>query len=131
MKRFYGILILYVNFGAVGSVMYSSLKTGVMAHSLSTNTFTSTCPIIQSCVGANLDVIYGATTFGIVSRLVVKSALITNIFNISLSNSGASHFLPSCRVYYPRIALKPENIPKYISKNRNKNVTYTTMLFNQ
>ena len=34
-------------------------------------------------------------------------------------------------MYYPQITLKSENIPKYISENRNKNVTYTTMLFNQ
>ena len=131
MKRFDGILRLYVNCGAVGSIIDSGILTGVMAHSSSTNTFTSTCPIIQSCIASNATTAYGANVFGIVSGLGVKSAPITNIFNINLSNSGASHFLPSCRVYYPQITLKPENIPKYISENRNKNVTYTTMLFNQ
>ena len=136
MKRFDGQLRLYINCGAVASSLDSSLTTStVMVSSQTTNTFTNTCPIIQSCINLNslAATPYGsAAVIGIVSGLGVASAPITNLFGgINLSNSAAKHAMPSCRVYYPQIVLKPENIPKYISENRNKKVVYTSMLFNQ
>ena len=67
MKRFDGQLRLYFNCGAVASIIDSTITTGQMAHSLSTNTFTGTCPIIQSCIGYGAATAYGANKFGIVS----------------------------------------------------------------
>ena len=138
MKRFDGQLRLYLNTGAVASnldssVANGSVNAGMMLSSLTTNTFTNTCPLIQSCIGHALSTVYGAATaIGIVSGLGVVSPPISNLFGgVNLSNSYAKHAMPSCRVYYPQIVLKPENIPKYISENRNKKVVYTSMLFNQ
>ena len=101
MKRFDGQLRLYFNCGAVASIIDSTQAKGVMAHSLSTNTFTGTCPILQSCIAANAGTAYGAGVYGIVSGLGIKSAPITNLFGLNLANSNASQFMPSCRVYYP------------------------------
>ena len=136
MKRFDGQLRLYINCGAVASSLDSSLTTStVMLSSQTTNTFTNTCPIIQSCINlnsANATPYGSGLVIGIVSGLGVASAPITNLFGgVNLSNSAAKHAMPSCKVYYPQIVLKPENIPKYISENRNKKVVYTSMLFNQ
>ena len=39
--------------------------------------------------------------------------------------------MPSCRVYYPQIVLKPEKLQSYISENLNNKVVYTSMLYNQ
>ena len=138
MKRFDGQLRLYINSGAVASNLDSSVananaSSGMMLTSLTTNTFTNTCPLIQSCIGHAVSTVYTSNAvIGIVSGLGVVSAPVTNLFGgVNLSNSYAKHAMPSCRVYYSQIVLKPENIPKYISENRNKKVVYTSMLFNQ
>ena len=131
MKKFDGILRLYFNTGAVGSTMLLSATagiTGTMTTSASTNTFTNTCPIIQSCLSNSA---YTTGSIGIVSGLSIAKAGPTNIFNINLANSGASHFLPSCRVYYPQVQLKPEKLIPYISENRAKKIVYTSFLYNQ
>jgi len=128
-KKFDGILRLYFNMGAVSSFLQTVGTAGVMVSSASTNTFTNTCPIIQSCLPA---VSYPATAVGITSGLSIVKSGATSLFGgVNLATAGSQHFMPSCRVYYPQIVLKPEKLIPYISENRAKKVVYTSFLFNQ
>ena len=118
MQKFDGTLRLYFNLGAVAS--YVQNTAGYMVTSQSTNTFSNTCPLLQSCLNN-----YPGTTTGIVSGVGISTAPITNLFGgINLSNSGARHPMPSCRIYYPQIQIKPELLIPYIENNRNKKVRY-------
>jgi hypothetical protein len=91
------------------------------------NTFTNTCPIIQTCLPS-----CPSTAVRIVSGLFIARAGATNVFGgINLANSGASHPLPSCRFYYTQTMLHPEKLHHYLSANRSKKVCYTNNLFNQ
>jgi hypothetical protein len=125
MKKWDGILRIYFNTGAVGSVCNST--AGVMLTSASTSTFTSTCPLIQSSLGT-----LPANTTGIVSGLFIGNATATNIFGgVNLASSGAQNLMNACRLYYPQITLKPEKLIPYINSNRSKKVCYTAFLTNQ
>ena len=123
MKKFDGILRIYLNTGVVGSAVNLN---GAMVSSASSNTFSNTCPLIQNCSS-----LIPSTAVGIVSGLFISRPVSTSVFGINLNNSGASHFMTSCRIYYPTVTLKPEKLLNYISENRNKNVVYTDILFNQ
>ena len=128
-KRLDGTLRIYVNTGAVGSFIQTVGNAGQMITAQSSNTFTGTCPLIQSCFGQTP---YGSTCKGIVSGIGIQKAPICNLFGgVNLSNSGASHPMPSCRFYYPQIVVKPELLIPYIENNRAKKVCYTSWLFNQ
>jgi hypothetical protein len=123
-KRFDANLRLYFNVGAVASQLTIS---GYMCSSASTNTFTNTCPILQSALLSTPN-----TAIGIVSSLSIAKCGSTNLFGgVNLANSGASHPMPNCRAYYPMIELKPEIMSHYLSTNRSKRVCYTSFLSNQ
>ena len=100
MKRFDGQLRIYFNTGAVASYIDSTQGLGAMVTSGSSNTFTNTCPILQSCIGTGATTAaYGAAgCIGIVSGLGISTAPITNLFGINLSSSTAKHPMPLCRV---------------------------------
>ena len=128
-KRIDGTLRIYVNTGSVGSFMQTASAANNMITSLSTNTFTGTCPLIQSCLQQTA---YGSTVIGIVSGIGIQKAPICNIFGgVNLANSNASHPMPSCRFYFPQVIVKPELLIPYIENNRAKKVCYTSWLFNQ
>ena len=74
MKRFDGQLRLYLNTGAVASNLDSSVanasaNAGMMLSSLTTNTFTNTCPLIQSCIEHAVSTVYGAATALVLYRV--------------------------------------------------------------
>ena len=121
MKKWDGIVRLYFNTGTVGSALTTG---GKMITSGSSTTFTNTCPILQSAL-----LTIPAVT-GVVSGLFIGKATSTNVFGINLANSGASHAMTSCRMYYPQVALKPEKLIPYISENRAKKICFTSVLFN-
>jgi len=128
-KRFDGVLRLYFNMGAVSSFLQTVGDAGTMVSSASTNTFTNTCPIMQSCLAA---VAYPTGTVGITSGLSIVKSGATSLFGgVNLANANAQHFMPSCRIYYPQVVLKPQHLIPYISENRSKKVCYTSYLFNQ
>ena len=124
MKKFDGILRLYFNTGAVVSAI-STVTAGSMVTSGSYNTFTNTCPLIQSCLAA-----VPTNTKNIVSGLFIAKATATSLIGVNLASSGASHPMTACRFYYPLITLKPEKLIPYISENRAKKIVYTSVLYN-
>lgn len=126
MKRFDGILRLYINTGVIGCGT-DQATAGSLSFSASTSTFTNGCPLVVT----SLTVAPPATTTGIVSGLFIARATQTTMFGVNLAGSGASNPMPSCRIYYPMITLKPEKAIAYVSENRAKRVCYTTILSNQ
>ena len=128
-KKFDGVLRLTINVGAVAT----SIKTtdNGMVTSLSTNTFTQTCPLMQSCL-KNAAASVPATAIAIVSGLSIARAGSTNLAGgVNLALSGASHPMSACRFYYPSVTLKPEKLIPYIQENRSKKVCFTSILTNQ
>lgn len=100
-----------------------------MISSQFTNTFSNTSILLQSCLNA-----LPAKTLRMVSGVGITTAPITNLFGcVKLSLSGARHSMPSCRIYYPQIKVKPELLILYLENNRNKiaNYQYTSWLYNQ
>ena len=126
VKKFDAQLRLYLNVGTVGIQIGAA---GSMATSLSTNTFTNTCPLmISSLTQANL---LPAGAISLVAGLSIARQTATNVFgSINLATSGSANALTSCRVYYPMVELKPEKSISYLSENRAKKVCYTTILSN-
>jgi hypothetical protein len=130
MKRFDGILRLYVNCGVIGVGSVGGVigaVPGSMVASASSSTFTNGCPLIIPSLSAGTT----ATTTGIVSGLFISKVTQTSTFGVNLGLSGAAHPMPSCRIYYPMIVMKPEKAISYVSENRAKRVCYTTILSNQ
>jgi len=122
-KRIDAQLRLYINTGVVGSVLQSG---GTMLHSAGSNSFTNTCPIIQSSLE---DTPSGAA--GIVTGVFIAKATTTNTFGVNLASCNTSNPMLQCRFVYPIVTLKPEKLRLYQSENLNKKFVYTDILFNQ
>jgi len=122
-KRIDAQLRLYINTGVVGSVIQPG---GTMLHSAISNTFTNTCPIIQTSLE---DIPSGAA--GIVTGVFIAKATTTNTFNVNLASCNTSNPMLQCRFVYPIVTLKPEKLRLYQSENLNKKFVYTDILFNQ
>lgn len=122
MKRFSGQLRLYLNTGVVGSGVTTG---GKMVSSSTSNSFTGTCPLIQSSLQA-----LPTNTTGVVTGLFIAKATTTNTFGVNLASSGAIHPMSACRLYYPQVTLKPERLREFLSENQAKKVVYTSVLYN-
>jgi hypothetical protein len=127
MKKFDGIVRLSLNVGVVGSQVLAAGVDGNCMTSATASTFTNTCPLIVPAITTTQT----ATTVAVASGLFIGRATTTNQFGINLGTSGASNPMNACRFYFPQIVLKPERSLSYVSENRNKVVSYTSMLYNQ
>jgi len=129
-KRMDATLRIYVNTGTVASAC--SGTSGAMITSGSSISFTNTCPLIQSAL-----LTLPSTASGIVSGLFLGSSIPATSISLNgatinlASATGASHFMNNCRFYFPQIELKPNKLIPYLSENRNKQVTFTSVLSNQ
>ena len=122
VKKFDGILRMYFNTGSVASTIQTG---GFMVTSGGANTFTNTCPIIQSSLPTIPN-----TACGLVTGLFIARATSTNLFGVNLATSDAQHPMTSCRIYYPLVALKPDKLVLYPQENRAKKIVYTSVLYN-
>jgi len=137
VKKLDMILRLYLNTGslrvAVANVGAGTTQYGAF---VSSSTFANTCPFTVNLLNA-ADGAGGlpATTTGIVAGLFVARAPVTSIANgtgsINLSLSGATHPMPSTRCYYSLIKLEPSRALAYIEANREKQVVFENVIFNQ
>ncbi len=79
------------------------------------NTFTNTCPFSLNHL-SDIGAIGGipAATTRVVAGLYIVKPPTTSFHSINLANSGASHPLPCCRMYYSQIALKLSKTLTYL-----------------
>lgn len=131
VKRFDSTVRLWLNTGTVG-INVANPNSATLAYTMSSsnNTFSNTCPLMVNWLSSGTDAIMPASTTGIVAGLFVSKPPTTSIFGINLALSGASHFMPACRLYYPQITLQPEKSIQYSESNRNKNVVYRSVVSN-
>lgn len=131
-KRFDATLRVYVNTGTINSSVTSPNTTTVGYYSsLSSSTFTNTCPLtINWLPDTNANGGIPLTTTNIVAGCYIARPPTTNIAGINMASSGASHPMSSCRCYYSSIELKKSEEIRYIEENRNKKVVYRSVISN-
>lgn len=129
-KKIDATLRLYINVGSVVSNV--TANGGLMLTSGSNNTFTNTCPLLQSCLS---ELPSGCTN--IASALYISTpptgatvSINTNNNAVSFNTGIPSHYMNQCRLYYPQIELKPEILSNYLTSNRSKQIVYTSILTN-
>lgn len=127
VKKFDGILRLYINTGTVVSNIVGT--TGQMVTAGSGITFTNTCPLIQSAL-LTLPTNPLAVASGLFIANPVSTAVSAGGITINFANSQAAHFMTACRFYYPQVTLKPQKLQSYLSENRAKRLCYTSILTN-
>jgi hypothetical protein len=126
-------LRLYVNTGTL-NVTVSNPNSTTPGYSLTVanNTFNATCPFTVNYL--NETAANGGLTAGVVNitaGLYINKPPATSFNGINLANSGASHSLTSCRVYYSQVTIQPDLAETYILNNRAKKCIYRTVLTNQ
>jgi len=124
-KRWNSQMRLYFNTGYVVSNISNG---GLLVSSGSSNTFSNSCPIMQSALQ-----IYPNGAKNMTSAIFIGNPQTTAIStqgSTTLNLSGNSHFLNQARLYYPLLTLKPEKLEMYISSNRSKKVCFTSVLNN-
>lgn len=126
VKKFDAMLRMYIN---TGTVVSNLVTGGFMCSSASGNSFTNTCPLIQS-----QQTTVPASALGIVSGLFIGTPTATAVScqgqTINLASAGASHFQNSARFYYQQITLQPSIALRYINENRSKRVCFTKIYQN-
>ena len=130
MKKLDATCRFYINTGTVVSNVTAGAGTGAQLTSGLTNTFTGTCPLIQ-CSVATLPALAASQVSGLFIGTPTTTAV--SAFGglvVNLASGTASHFMPSCRIYYAQVQLKPERLIPYISENRAKKVVFTDFLTN-
>lgn len=132
VKRFDATVRLWINTGTVG-INIANPNTDNLIYGIqpANNTFSNTCPLMVNYLAGSAGIMPAATAANaIVAGLYIKAPPVTSILGINLFNSGASHFMSSCRLYYPQITLQPEKSIQYSESNRNKNVVYRSVVSN-
>ena len=101
------------------------------------SSFSNTCPFTINSLGTALASVDGgipltATRLGC-SLSVGRSstAQFPASGGASFTMSSVSHFMPACRCYYSLVKLEPSRALAYIEENRQKQVVYENLLFNQ
>lgn len=132
VRKFDCTIRLWVNTGAL-SVAVTNPNAANLTYSLTSanNTFTNTCPFTVNYLNVNTTAGTPATTQNIVAGLFINKPPTTSLSGINLANSGASHPLQACRIYYSQIQLEPTKALTYVNENRSKKVVYRTILTNQ
>lgn len=139
VKRFNGVLRLYVNTGSL------SVKVNVAGAAAPPNpaylfnvgdsTFNNVCPFTINDLNLTIG---GATPGGIdpsqtriSAGLFIAKALQTNLYGVNLAASNASHPMTAARLYYSSIIMEPDRALTYSRANQAKNVVFKNYYFNQ
>jgi len=99
---------------------------------IANNTFNTTCPFTINYLNetsANGGIPAGVVN--ITAGLYIAKPPATSFNGINLALSGASHSLPSCRIYYSQVTIRPELALSYIDNHRAKKCIYRNFLTNQ
>lgn len=137
VKRFNGVLRLYVNTGSLHVTCNSghSADNAVPRYnfSVSNSTFSNVCPFTINNLNAleangGLDFAQKQIAVG----LFIGKTLPTNNGGINLASPASkSHPQTSCRLYYSSIIMEPERALTYSRANQSKNVVFKNYYFNQ
>ena len=133
IKKFDCTIRLWINTGTA-NISVSTPNTTTPGYSLTTanNSFNNTLPFtINYLCDTSANGGIPTTTTNIVAGCYINKPPTTSYAGINLSNSGASHPMSACRIYFSQIQLDPEKSLKYIEQNRNKRVNYRAVLANQ
>lgn len=137
VKRFNGVLRLYVNTGS----LYISCNSGLAADaaiprynfSVGNSTFNNTCPFtinnLNIATSAGGGIPFAQTQIS--AGLFIGKALQTSLNGVNLGASGASHKMQACRLYYSTVQLEPEKALSYSRANQMKNIVFKNYYFNQ
>lgn len=136
VKRFNGVLRLYVNTGSLHVTCNSghAADNAVPRYnfSVSNSTFSNVCPFTINNLNAleadgGLDYLQKQIAVG----LFIGKTLPTNNANINLGATSVSHPQTSCRLYYSSIIMEPDRALTYSRANQSKNVVFKNYYFNQ
>jgi hypothetical protein len=130
MKKFNGMLRLYLNTGASGAQCLTTASTSATVFSASTTTFVNTCPLLMNSLALTAP----SAASGLVAGLSIARPQQTSIFGVNLAAAALTlpvNPMTSCRLYFPQIGLKAMQMDRYISENRSKKVVWRANLFNQ
>jgi len=132
VKRLDATIRLWVNTGAVAVPVSNVTTTSLdISYNNTNNTFSNTCPFTINYLDPSGNVSTPTGTTNIVAGLFINRPPATSLAGINLASSGASHFMPACRIYYSQIVIEPQKAINYLNQNRNKKVVFKTFISNQ
>ena len=132
VKRFNGILRLYVNTGSLYVGCQGNNLVPNYSFSSNNTNFQNVCPVMINNLNAvSADGGIAASQTQVSVGLFIGKALQTNLNGVNLGSSNASHPMNACRCYYSSITLTPQRALEYETSNRAKQVVYRNMYFNQ
>lgn len=138
VKRFNGVLRLYVNTGSlhvtcnVNYISDAGTTNPNYKFSVSNSTFTNVCPFTIN----NLNSLGSAAGIPFAQKqlavgLFIGKTLPTNNNGINLGTTPVTHPQSSCRLYYSSIIMEPDRALTYSRANQSKNVVFKNYYFNQ
>ena len=128
LKKFDGILRLYLNLGSVQITVAAPTAATTYLYSLANSSFTNTIPFtINNLLGS----LPATTAFITASCSLVRPPTTNYVNGANLGLSAISNPMTSCRFYYSQLTLNPELSVGFIEENRAKKVVYRTILSNQ
>ncbi len=129
VKRLDATVRLWVNTGAVAVPVSNPTTALDLSYNNTNNTFSNTCLFTINYLDISAGV--PANTSSIFAGLFINRPPATSLAGINLASSGASHFMPACRIYYSQIVIEPEKAINYQNQSRNKKVVFQTFISNQ
>ena len=140
VKRFNGVLRLYVNTGSLSVKANAGTGGGTAVlpnptylFNVGDSTFNNVCPFtINDLNLTNVNAGgFDASQTRISAGLFIAKALQTNLYGVNLADSGASHPMSAARLYYSSIIMEPDRALTYSRANQAKNVVFKNYYFNQ
>ena len=138
VKRFNGVLRLYVNTGSLHVTCNANNTTDAgtanpnYKFSVSNSTFTNVCPFTinnLNSLGSVAGIPFAQKQLAV--GLFIGKTLPTNNNGINLAVTSVTHPQSSCRLYYSSIIMEPERALTYSRANQSKNVVFKNYYFNQ
>jgi hypothetical protein len=137
VKKLDMILRIYFNTGSLSCTVANG-NTGNLQYGafVSTSTFANTCPFtVNHLIGTAATGGLAAATTAITAGVFIARAPTTSItaggVTVNLGLNVPNHPMPSCRCYYSLVKLEPSRALAYIEANREKQVVFENVIFNQ
>ena len=138
VKRFNGVLRLYINTGSLHISCNNASLANLTANpkylfSVNNSTFANVCPFTIN--NLNIDAVANGgilnTETQITAGLFIGKVPQTSNNGVNLGASNASHPMTACRLYYSSVVIEPEKALSYSRVNQMKPIVYKNYYFNQ